>query len=128
MNGEAQKIVQQWLDDVSYSVATWDLDAHMKLVSRQVKVSGIPQIGSIDYNGWKVRRKNEFEQKLLRSLTYQVYKVISASDDRLRFAVEETMKGNNGKTLVIDKLITLGKEEDGKWRVQQERLDHIQQR
>ena len=128
MNGEAEKIVQQWLDDVSFSVATWNLDAHMQLVSRQVKVSGIPRIGTIDYNGWKQRRRNEFDKKLLRSLTYHLYEILSKSDDQLRFTVEETMRGNNGKTLVIDKEVTLNREDDGKWRVSNERLDFIQQR
>jgi hypothetical protein len=128
MSGEAEKIAQQWLDDVSFSAATWNLDAHMQLVSRQVLVTGIPHIDSIDYDGWKQRRRNEFDNKLLRSLTYQLYKIISASDEQLRFAVEETMRGNNGKTLVIDKQVTLGKEDDGKWRVQQERVDFIRSR
>lgn len=128
MSGNAEQIVKQWLDDVSFSAATWNLDAHMQLVSRKVEVTGIPRIGRIDYDGWKQRRQNEFDKKLLRSLTYQVHKILSASDDHLRFAVEETMRGNNGKTLVIDKEVTLGKEDDGKWRVLQERVDYIHRR
>jgi len=128
MTREAEKIVQEWLDEISFSAATWNLDAHMQLVSPQVRVTGIPGVSSIDYRGWKLRRRNEFEKKLLRSLTYQLGRILSAQEDEIRFNVEETMKSSSGRVIVIDKEVTLQREPDGQWRVRQERFDRIRQR
>jgi len=125
MTREAEKIIYNWLDELSFSAATWNLEEHMQLVSHQVKVTGIPNAGSIDYSGWKLRRKNEFDKKLLRSLTYRLHNILDEQDKCLRFTVEETMKASNGKSIVIDKEVTLQKEDDGRWRVRNERFDHI---
>lgn len=128
LDREAEQIAQQWLAELSFSAATWNLDAHMALVSREVRVTGIPNINSIDYAGWKVRRKNEFEKKLLHSLSYRLQDILSQTDERLRFTVEETMRAYNGKVIIIDKEITLQKEGDGTWRVRREHFDRIRQR
>lgn len=125
MAGEAEKIVQHWLDEISFSAATWDLDAHMKLVSPQVKVTGIPGVESVDYKGWKLRRKNEFDNKMLRSLTYRMGDIVAEEDEEIRFRVEETMKASNGKVIVVDKEVTLHREDDGHWRVRRECFEHI---
>jgi hypothetical protein len=93
-----------------------------------VKVTGIPGISSIDYDGWKLRRRNEFESKLLRSLTYQLGAIQSAAEDEIRFAVEETMKASSGRVIVIDKEVTLRREADGRWRVRHEHFGRIRQR
>ncbi len=128
MKREAEKIVQQWLDELSFSAATWDLDAHMQLVSRQVEVTGIPNITSIDYKGWKMRRKNEFEKKLLHGLNYRLTDMLSENEGQLRFKVEEIMRAFNGKVVVIDKEVTLQREDDGHWRVCREHFEQIRQR
>lgn len=125
MSREAEKIIQSWLDELSYSAATWDLDAHMKLVSRQVKVTGLPRVKSVDYQGWKLRRHNEFKKKLLRSLNYRLGKVLHADHNKIVFWVEETVKDHQGKAVAIDKEITLNKEEDGLWRVLREHYREI---
>lgn len=128
MPSETIKIVRGWLDDISFSAATWNLDAHMRLVSRQVKVTGIPNISHIDYKGWKLRRKNEFEKKLLHSLTYRLSSILKEEEKRIIFNVEETMKSNQGKSIVAEKDVVLGREEDGVWRVQFEKYNRIQPR
>lgn len=125
MNREAEQIARQWLDAVSFSAATWNLDAHMQLVSRQVEVTGIPNIQSIDYTGWKQRRKNEFEKKLLHSLNYRLLDILKGEEAALHFNVEETMRAYNGKAVIIEKEITLLREEDGQWRVRREHFTRI---
>lgn len=124
----AKKIAQQWLDEMAFTAATWNLDAHMQLVSRQVQVTGIPKVESIDYRGWHIRRKNEFENKLLHSLNYRLQTIHSHNDGQLHFSVEETMRAFNGKALIIDKEITLQREEDGHWRVRREHFARIRPR
>ncbi|MCW8918593.1 MAG: hypothetical protein OQL08_07225 [Gammaproteobacteria bacterium] len=36
MNTENNAVVKQWLNDLACSAATWNLDAHMSLVSEHV--------------------------------------------------------------------------------------------
>jgi len=124
----AIQIVRGWLDEVSYTAATWNLKAHMRLISQHVKVTGIPHITHIDYHGWEKRRRNEFEKKLLLSLTYRLHKILSDQDNQILFTVEETMKSSRGKTIIIDKEVSLRREDDGMWRVYRERFDRIQLR
>lgn len=128
MPRETKKIIRGWLDDISFSAATWNLDAHMGLVSRRVKVTGIPNTRHIDYNGWKLRRKNEFDKKLLHSLTYRLHNVLKDEEDRIIFNVEETMKPHKGQSIVSDKDVILRMEEDGVWRVQFEKYNRIRVR
>ncbi len=122
---EAEVIVLAWLKDLSRSVAEHDLPAHMQLVSRQVKVVGIPHAGTIDYDGWKLRRFNEFNGNLLQNLGYQLRAIINTKEEQIVFSVQETMKGSNGKAVVANKDVMLQKEGDGQWRVRYERYDEI---
>ncbi len=128
MSMAGRQIVRGWLDDLSFSAATWNLEAHMRLVSREVQVTGIPKIGHIDYNGWLLRRKNEFDKKLLQSLTYRLHRIHKEEEDEIFFTVEETMKSSRGHTIIIDKAVILRRESDGAWRVLRERFDHIRMR
>ncbi len=122
---EAEVIVLAWLKNLSRSVAEHDLPAHMQLVSRQVKVVGIPNAGTIDYDGWKLRRFNEFNGKLLQNLSYQLRAIVNTKETQIVFNVQETMKARNGKAIVANKDVMLQKEEDGQWRVRYERYDEI---
>ncbi len=87
---------------------------------------GIPGGKVIDYNGWKNRRKNEFNKKLLHSLTYKLVNILLQEEDKLLFTVIETMKSNQGKVITVDKAIKLKRENDGQWRVIHERIDRIE--
>ena len=114
---ESTKIIKKWLDDLAYSAATWDLDAHMALVSRNVVVLGIPGVDMVDYLGWKKRRRNEFNKKLLHSLAHRNPQVLSERPKFITFGVQELMKDHSKQSIEIDKEITLHQEEDGRWRV-----------
>jgi len=128
MEKEVESIVQDWLGALAYSADTHDLEAHMRLVSRQVKVTGLSHLQHIDYDGWLERRRNEFESNLLRSLSYRLRKIIKYKEGQIVFAVRETMKASNGKAVIADKDVLLHKEEDGCWRVRFERYGQIQMR
>jgi len=125
---DAREIAQNWLDELTFSAATLDLDAHMALVSRQVKVLGVPGLGVIDYSGWKKRRRNEFGKRLLHSLSYRLHKILAQEENNILFTVVETMKSSQGLVITVDKAVKLRREDDGKWRVVQERIVHIERR
>lgn len=119
---ESNQIIRQWLNDVAYSAATWDLDAHMALVSEKVVVLGIPRVAQIDFHGWQKRRRNEFKKKLLHSLLYREPKLLSERPRFITFSVQEIMRDHSKKCIEINKEVTLHQEEDGKWRVVREQI------
>lgn len=119
---ESSTIVKQWLNDLAYSAATWDLDAHMTLVSEQVVVLGIPGVDRIDYQGWLKRRRNEFNKKLLHSLSHREVKVLSERPRFITFSVLEQMKDHIKQCIEVEKEVTLHQEPDSKWRVVREQV------
>ncbi len=123
---ESNKIVTQWLNDLAYSAATWDLDAHMALVSKKVVVTGIPGIEKIDYSGWKIRRHNEFKKKLLHSLSHRKAEVLDERKDFIRFGVFEQMRNHENKCIELQKEVILHLEPDGKWRIVREHIHKVE--
>jgi hypothetical protein len=122
---ECKNIVQQWLNGISFSAATWNLDEHMELISRDVQVHGLPAAGIVDYVGFKKRRHNEFHKKLLLSITYKGLELLESNGEHITFAVKETLKSTRGESFVLDKEIRLRRESDGKWRAVQEQIKYI---
>jgi len=119
---ESNRIIKQWLNDLAYSAATWDLEAHMALVSREVVVLGIPGVDRIDYHGWHKRRSNEFRKKLLHSLLYREPRILSERPQFITFSVQEVMRDHAKKCIEVNKEVTLHQEQDGKWRVVREQV------
>lgn len=122
---DSEKIVRQWLADLAYSADTWDLDAHMALISEKVVVMGISGAGTIDYRGWRIRRRNEFSQKLLHGLSYSHIRVLSERPEFITFYARERMRDQNHLHINVDKEVTLHREQDGRWRVVREQILEI---
>ncbi len=122
----AEHTIHAWCMNMTSSVLQQDLDAHMQLVSTNIKVYGIPENGVIDYAGWKTRRKHEFASKQLLVLNYRNMRLITSTQRRLTFNVTETMVGKDGKMVILDKNIVLEKEADGQWRVVEENINKWQ--
>lgn len=122
---ESIAIIKQWLNDLAFSAATWNLNAHMALVSENVVVLGIPGVDRIDYQGWLKRRRNEFNKKLLHSLHYRDPRVVSERPQFITFSVQEVMKDHAKKCIELEKEVTLHQEPDGKWRVVREQIFKI---
>lgn len=114
---DTNRIIKQWLNDLAFSVATWNLGAHMDLVSENVKVLGIPGIDAIDYAGWLKRRRNEFNKKLLHSLLHRDVTLLQQRPRLITFSVKEQMRDHSKQCIEVEKEITLHQEEDGVWRV-----------
>jgi len=122
----AEHTIHAWCMNMTSSVLQQDLDAHMQLVSTNIKVYGMPGNGVIDYAGWKIRRKHEFASKELLVLNYRNIRLITSTQRRLTFNVTETMVGKDGKMVILDKNIVLEKETDGQWRVVEENINKWQ--
>lgn len=122
----AEHTIMAWCMGMSDSIKNADLDRHMGYVSRRVKVYGIPSKEVIEYRDWKARRKHEFENDDILALNYQMVRLISSTQRRIRFATTETTVVKNGKMLVLNKNIILEREDDGIWRVVEERVNDWQ--
>ena len=99
-----------------------DLDAHMNLISKQVSVYGVPDFEVITYEDWYKQCKYEFENKLLKKVSYEGLNVLAETDDRVMFKSLETIEGSDGSINTSGIEFIIQKEDDGQWRVGQERI------
>jgi len=120
----SQDVILQWLDNMSKSVAMRDLEKHMSLISQTVQVYGIPGQSVIDYDAWRLRRRNEFQQNLLARLSYKLLKVKIQGLRRMAFQVEETMTASNGSKVILTEDIMLELEPDDRWRLVELKIRH----
>jgi len=115
--------IHAWCLDISQSIKQRDLDRHLQLVSKKVKVYGMPSKGVIDYKEWCARRKYEFKNESVMALNYRDIKLIGSTAKRLRFTASETMLGKDGKMVILDKHFILEFEDDSHWRVVEENVN-----
>jgi hypothetical protein len=99
-----------------------DLDAHMNLISKQVSVYGVPDFEVITYDDWFKQCKYEFENKLLKKVSYQGLNILAQTADRVMFKSLETVEGSDGSVNTSGIEFIIQKEDDGQWRVSQERI------
>ena len=99
-----------------------DLDAHMNLISKEVSVYGVPDFEVITYKDWYKQCKYEFENKLLKKVSYDGLNVLAETGDRVMFKSLETIEGSDGSINTSGIEFIIQKEDDGLWRVGQERI------
>ena len=118
----SQELIRNWLNSMSDSVKNRDLESHMELVSKQVQVYGVPNQGVLGYKDWYRRRRNEFKNNRLASLSYKNLSIRTITLRRLGFSITEFMQATNGQQIKIDKDIMLEQEQDKQWRVVEETI------
>ena len=118
----SQELIRNWLKSMSDSVKNRDLESHMELVSKKVQLYGIPNQDVLGYKDWYRRRRNEFNNNRLASLSYNNLNIKTITLRRLGFEVTEIMQASNGQQIQIDKEILLEQEEDKQWRVVEETI------
>ena len=99
-----------------------DFDAHMDLISKNVSVYGVPDFEVITYDDWFNQCKHEFDNKLLKKVSYQGLNILAETASRIMFKSIETVEGSDGSTNISGIEFIIQKEEDGQWRVAQERI------
>ncbi len=122
MTETPEQIARQWLDDCCDTLARYDHAAHMDLISKRVQVYGVPGFPVIGYDDWHAQCEHEFGQKLVQSAEYDGFKLLEQDDGRIRFATIETISAVDGTVDSHPIEILLAREEDGRWRVVEERL------
>lgn len=99
-----------------------DFNAHMSLISKEVSVYGVPGFEVITYDDWFKQCKHEFENKLLKRISYDGLNILAETSDRVMFKSLETVEGSDGSVNTNGIEFIIQKEEDGQWRVSQERI------
>ena len=118
----SEKIAQQWLNDVAASANALELEQHMNLISKRVALTGVPGFDTIGYDDWHAQCAHEFKQGLLKSVDYRGLKMIVDGDTRIMFKPWETVIGKDNETRAQGIEVLIEKENDGVWRLTQERV------
>jgi len=119
---EEAQIIVDWLDRVSRTISEKKLENHMELVSKKVVVYGNPSKETINFAGWYKRRKNEFEKDTVICVSYSGTRIKTIAQRRIIFNVNESIVGTDGRILLMNKDVTLEREDDDCWRVVEENI------
>ena len=115
-------IAEQWLLDTVRTANAKEHDAHMDLISKRISLQGVPGFESIGYEDWSRQTQHEFENNLLKSVRYDGFKLVAETATRVMFKTYETVEATDGTVNAHGVEMLLEKEEDGKWRLVQERI------
>lgn len=99
-----------------------DFEAHMDLISKDVSVYGVPGFEVITFDDWYKQCKHEFDNKLLKKVSYEGLNVLAETPERIMFKSLETVEGSDDSINTSGIEFIIQKEEDGQWRVGQERI------
>jgi len=119
---QAQQIAEQWLNNSAETAAQKDLAAHMGMISKRVSVLGVPGFDNIDYDTWNEQCRHQFENSMIKSIAYKGFNLISSTDTQVVFTIFERVVGTDGSLNEQIVEMSLDKEEDGAWRLVQERV------
>lgn len=96
--------------------------SHMDLISKQVRVYGVPGFDVIGYDDWARQCQYEFDEGLLKRVSYEGMRVVTVTPGNVLFKTIETVEGTDGTVNRQGVEILIRQEADEKWRVVQERI------
>lgn len=118
----SETIAKQWLDDASTTASQKDHSAHMNLISKNVSLQGVPGFENIGYDDWAAQTQHEFSNNILKNVIYKGLKPLSSTGTHIMFKTFETVEATDGTINAQGIEILLEKEQDGQWRLVQERV------
>lgn len=118
----SEAVIKHWLQEISRTVATHDHTAHMQLISRDVSLLGVPGFDSIGFEDWSKQCQYEFANKLIKRVDYGKIRIRVNALKRIMFMTYETITTKDGSVSAQGIECLLQKEDDGQWRLIQERI------
>lgn len=118
----AKAIIRDWMKKSAATLAAYDADAHLELISKQVKVHGVPKLEVIDYKDWESQVRHEFADKLIKSVSFHGDRIRAENSQEIMFNTLEVLTASDGAVVRNGLEVLLKKETDGVWRVIQERI------
>ncbi len=116
------EIVSDWLALRASTANDKNLSEHLNLISKNVRLLGVPDFDVIDYDNWARQCKADVASNALKDVAYEGADILSAAEKRIIFQTLETVRANDGTTLSNRLEIVIEKESDGQWRVIEERV------
>ena len=118
----SEAIARQWLTDCAATATNKQFAAHMDLISKTVSVTGLEGFDNIDYDAWHRVCEKEFATGVLKSVRYDGLKMLSSTETQVRFKTFEVVEATDGTINAQGIEVVLGLEDDGNWRLLQERV------
>jgi len=119
---KAEQIAKNWLSNVVRTVEDKNLNAHLNLISKKVNLTGVPGFESIGYDDWANQCKHEFENNLIKKISYVGFKLRANTNNSIMFKTYETVEAADNTVTAQGIEVIIEKEDDGQWRVVQERI------
>ncbi len=104
------------------TASTLDFNAHMNLICKDGSVFGVPGFDVTGYDDWFSQCKHEFENRLLKQVSYKGLNVLAQTPEKITFKSMETVEGSDGTINTNGIEFIIQKQDDGFWRVSQERV------
>jgi len=118
----SEQIAKQWLEEAIATATIKNHAAHMNLISKNVSLQGVPDFENIGYDDWAAQTLHEFENGILKSISYKGFKPLKSTQTHIMFKTFEVVEANDGTVNAQGIEILLEKEADGQWRLVQERI------
>lgn len=116
------KNAKDMLEALALTANAGAYSSHMDLISKEVSVYGVPGFDVIGYDDWARQCKHEFEEGVLKQVSYEGLRVVTLSPGNVLFKTTETVEGTDGTVNHHGLEILIRKEADDKWRVVRERI------
>jgi uncharacterized protein (TIGR02246 family) len=118
----SEAVIQNWLHEISRTVAAHDHAAHMQLISQDVSLIGVPGFDNIGFDDWSKQCQYEFANHLITRVEYGNIRIRVVAIKRIMFMTYETVTAKDGSVNAQGIECLLEKEDDGQWRLVQERI------
>lgn len=118
----SKEAAEHWLKELADTANAKNFVGHMALISTRISLHGVPGFETIGYDDWFKQCQHEFENDILKSVHYAGFKLVAATDSGVMFKTFETVEGTDGIVNAQGVEILLEKEDDGKWRMVQQRI------
>ena len=118
----SESIAKQWLQDAANSANTKDHAAYMALISKNVSLEGAAGFEHFSFDDWSAQIEYDFSDNILQFIRYEGFKLLTTTDTQITFKTFETVKASDGTVNAQGIEVLLEKEEDGVWRLRQERI------
>ena len=117
-----KEVIKTFLSAMAQTASQHDLEKHMALISKTVEVFGVPGFEQIEYDDWFRQCEKEFEEKLIKEVGYESIEIIDSTDSVIMFKTIEHIETSDNVKNTNNVLIVITREDDGNWRVTQERV------
>ena len=117
-----EKIINDWALASCETLENRDVEGHMNLISKQVKVYGLANHEFVDYKFWETQVKEQFSEGLVTSARYYLNSFRVENESLLVFTALEYLIEKDGNEHETPLEVVLFKEEDGVWRVTQQKI------